>query len=347
MENNETSIIFSKDKNNIQPTPSSTCYSPSISDLVNTSLPSLSPKSENNDFKYIDYQKDILNKKKSSIYNYVPPPLPEGSRLFEIYTVHQNQSPITSTSSSTPKTMMENGSSVVTSPSTSRKGRASFHVSSIPQRQSMSLTIDPNRKSSFSEKQEMRKEEIVHELLNLIDRLINSRRLYFTFLDLFISIYAIVSSLIFMNATPIIKEEIHYMYTLLLIYGWGKFLVSLTYIFSYLQTKTRITSSIGGGFQIIVGVLTIFFYILITLFTLIIGVIGFYKCLFLNNLIDYKNENDQYHTTPIAYRTTLCIFTLQICSIVVKCCCCKNEKKRKNNNNESSNKDINEINESS
>lgn len=147
-----------------------------------------------------------------------------------------------------------------------------------------------------------------------------------------------------MNSTPLIKEEIHYMYTLLLVYGWGKFLVSLTYIFSYLQTKTRITSSIGGGFQIIVGVLTIFFYILITLFTLIVGVIGFYKCLFLNNLIEYKDENDQYYTTPNAYRTTLCIFTLQICSVVVKCCCCKSDKKRRTLN-EHAKKDTNEINE--
>lgn len=71
------------------------------------------------------------------------------------------------------------GDSCLTSPSDSRKGRASFNVTSIPQRQSMSLTLDPNRKSSFSEKQDMRKEEIVNELLNLIDRLSKFHFFYF------------------------------------------------------------------------------------------------------------------------------------------------------------------------
>uniref|UniRef100_A0A0N5BPL8 Ion_trans domain-containing protein n=1 Tax=Strongyloides papillosus TaxID=174720 RepID=A0A0N5BPL8_STREA len=341
MEDRRTSTGLSKEKDSHQKISSPTFFSPKTSEITFIDISSLAPRGEHS-LKSLIHLEELPNTKKLS-HNYIPPPLPEGSRLFEIYTTHQNQSPYYSTSSSTTKTIMD-GDSCLTSPSDSRKGRASFNVTSIPQRQSMSLTLDPNRKSSFSEKQDMRKEEIVNELLNLIDRLINSRRLYLTFLDLFISLYAIVSSIIFMNSTPLIKEEIHYMYTLLLVYGWGKFLVSLTYIFSYLQTKTRITSSIGGGFQIIVGVLTIFFYIIITLFTLIVGVIGFYKCLFLNNLIEYKDENDQYYTTPNAYRTTLCIFTLQICSVVVKCCCCKSDKKRRTLNDHTK-KDTNEINE--
>uniref|UniRef100_A0A0N4Z1Z0 Transmembrane protein n=1 Tax=Parastrongyloides trichosuri TaxID=131310 RepID=A0A0N4Z1Z0_PARTI len=323
----ESSIVFSQSKTEQQPNPYHS------TNTVTTFLDFSTLKTNNNE------ENQMKNQRKSLSYNYVPPPLPPGSRLIEIYTTNQNQSPNYSTSSLTTKTMMEDDSCLTSPTDSTRKGKGtSFRTSSIPQRQSMSLTIDPNRKTSFSEKQDMRKEEIVNELLNLIDRLINSRRLYLTFLDLIISIYAIISSIIFMNNTPLLKEEIHYMYTLLLIYGWGKFLVSLTYIFSYLQTKTRLTSSIGGGFQIIVGVLTIFFYILITLFTLIVGVIGFYKCLFLNNLIEYKDTNDQYYTTPLAYRTTLSIFTLQICSVVVKCCCCKNDKKSRKGSNGNNNK---------
>uniref|UniRef100_A0AC35UCZ1 DUF202 domain-containing protein n=1 Tax=Rhabditophanes sp. KR3021 TaxID=114890 RepID=A0AC35UCZ1_9BILA len=276
--------------------------------------------SSHNDIKYYIPNLTNNNQEPKTYSYYIPPPLPPNSHLSEVYSNPTDQNiSLLSSPSSTPCRRHSNMNESLLG----KSGIGSPTYSTTNNTQHMNMNIELERKNSLSMKQEMRKEEIVQELLDLLDRLINSRRLYFTMVDILIASYAIIAGFVFISSATTSQPSISALLTILIVYGLSKLLVSLTYIFSYLQTKTRLTASVGRGFQIIVGIMTVFFYLIIIVTTIIIGTIGFYKCLYLNNLIDYENAQSEFYTTPNTYRTTLTIFTVQMCSIVINCCCCK------------------------
>uniref|UniRef100_A0A914BZ01 Uncharacterized protein n=1 Tax=Acrobeloides nanus TaxID=290746 RepID=A0A914BZ01_9BILA len=173
-----------------------------------------------------------------------------------------------------------------------------------------------------NKRDEVRKEEIIEDIVDLLEKTMNPRRLLLALVEGLLAIYSFISGFVFLKPVKENQGEIFRLFIVLIIFGIFDFLAFVTFILSCCQTQMALRR-LRRGVQIICGLCTFFFFILVVLVTFIVGIIGFYKAVYLYSSVKYTDDTNMYYISPFAYRSTLAVFTLHLVITVSKYCCCR------------------------
>uniref|UniRef100_A0A1I7YI79 MARVEL domain-containing protein n=1 Tax=Steinernema glaseri TaxID=37863 RepID=A0A1I7YI79_9BILA len=201
--------------------------------------------------------------------------------------------------------------------------RRAESISSTGSRSTTSMMMNRRKQTSCRDKDDVKKEEIVEDLVKLLNRMMNPRQAYTAMFGAICGFYATIAGSIFLHHTRDNQLQIKELFIILIVYGTIEIILALTFILSLCQTKMAMTKGLNKGFQIICGLTTVFLYLMIVVLAAIVGVVGFYKSVYLYSRVDYTTPDSVYFMTKASYRSAVIIFTIHIFSVVLKCCYCR------------------------
>ncbi|TKR66703.1 hypothetical protein L596_022953 [Steinernema carpocapsae] len=152
---------------------------------------------------------------------------------------------------------------------------------------------------------------------------LNPQQGYASLFGAFCGLFATIAGGIFLHNIKENQVEIRELLAILVAYGIIEIILAFTFVLSLCQTKMALTKGFNKGFQIICGLSTVFLYLMIVVLAAIVGVVGFYKSVYLYGRVDYVNEDSMYFISKFGYRSTVAVFTVHIFAIVLKCCYCR------------------------
>ncbi|KAK0419145.1 hypothetical protein QR680_013979 [Steinernema hermaphroditum] len=200
--------------------------------------------------------------------------------------------------------------------------RRAESISSSGSRSTYSM-MKRGKQATSRDKDDVKKEEIVEDLVKLLNRMMNPRQAYTAMFGACCGFYATIAGAIFLHQIREDQIQIKELFIILIVYGIIEIVLALTFILSLCQTKMAITKGLNKGFQIICGLTTVFLYLMIVVLAAIVGIVGFYKSVYLYSRVDYVHPESNYFISKASYRSTVILFTIHIFSVVLKCCYCR------------------------
>ncbi|CAG9536564.1 unnamed protein product [Cercopithifilaria johnstoni] len=178
---------------------------------------------------------------------------------------------------------------------------------------------DSNVESSDVFRKRGTQNNIAVSLVVFSDQMINKRRLTIAIISCICGIYAIYIALSRNSSVYGYESRHQSAYTIkniLLLYGMVQLLLSTIFFCIYTITKINENKWCCQIFRFIGCII----YLLIALFVLLIGIIGFYWVLKLYGHVEYEDRQSVDYVDIMLYNSSMFIFSFNLCFALLKCC---------------------------
>ncbi|CAB3401267.1 unnamed protein product [Caenorhabditis bovis] len=187
-------------------------------------------------------------------------------------------------------------------------------------------TILINDETEDQQKMERKKrtqEDMVADFVKILEQMMNPRQAVTSFFSAAMGVTAITVSLIYFGNLPVSATNAKSLDLVLLIYGILQIVLATAFFITCMQTTIAVSKGVKDAFQIIVGLFVALIYVAVSLISLAVGILGFYKTLCIVSFVEYEDQLSHFFCPPPLFYTSLVMFILHIVLIVAKCCCCK------------------------